>query len=100
MLCNLPLEKESGEVGGTSQADQDKEEVQGASLNHEKAWPESKMSRGLGYEYETMTTEECLSIKMKNRSLTSSLGPKRRSKKGSGPKKIQRQCRRLGSRNE
>ena len=50
MLCNLPLEKESGEVGGTSQADQDKEEVQGASLNHEKAWPESKMSRGLGYE--------------------------------------------------
>lgn len=28
MLWNLPLEKESGEAGGTSQADQDKEEVQ------------------------------------------------------------------------
>ena len=81
MLCNLPLEKESGEVSGTSQADQDKEEVQGASLNHKKAWTESKVSRDLGYEYETMTTEERLSIKIKNLSLTSSLGLKRRSKK-------------------
>lgn len=57
------------------------------------------MSRDLGYEYETMITEECLRIRIKNLSLTASLGL-RRSKKRSGPKKIQRQCRRLGSRNE
>ena len=57
------------------------------------------MSRDLGYEYEPMITEECLRIRIKNLSLTASLGL-RRSKKRSGPKKIQRQCRRLGSRNE
>ena len=57
------------------------------------------MSRDLGYEYETMITEECLRIRIKNLSLTASLGL-RRSKKRSGPKKIPRQCRRLGSRNE